>query len=191
MTGAYDKEVSNEDVLSAEEVSQPGNGNGPLDAKVSCQDVDLEKVREIIKSHEGERGSLISILQACQAAYGYLPRTTLEEVSKALKVPFSKIFGVVTFYSQFHLEPRGKHIIRVCLGTACHVRGGERILEKVSEVLAVEPGGTTRDLMFTLERVACLGACGLSPAMMIDDQTYGRLTPKKVEKILKEYSKGA
>lgn len=154
-------------------------------------EVDLGKVREILKAHKGERGGLIGILQETQAAYGYLPRAALMEISKTLKVPMSKIYGVVTFYAQFHLKPRGRHVIRVCLGTACHVRGGEKILEKVGEVLGIQPGDTTGDLEFTLERVACLGACGLSPAMMIDDRTYGRLTTKKVEKILKEYSKEA
>lgn len=153
----------------------------------SAEKIDLRKVRAILASRRGERGGLIGILQEVQAAYGYLPRPALEEVSRALKVPLSKIYGVVTFYAQFHLKPRGKHIVRVCLGTACHVRGGEKILEKVSEVLKVKPGDTTPDLKFTLERVACLGACGLSPAMMVDDRTYGRLTVKAVEDVLREY----
>lgn len=166
------------------------NGKEKDGCEARALEVDLDKVREILKSHKAGRGGLIGILQETQAAYGYLPRAALTEISKTLKIPMSKIFGVVTFYAQFHLKPRGRHVIRVCLGTACHVRGGERILEKVGEVLGIQPGDTTGDLEFTLERVACLGACGLSPAMMIDDRTYGRLTSKKVEKILKDYSKG-
>ncbi len=155
---------------------------------MSCNpDIDLSGVDQILKAHAGQKGALITVLQEVQERYGYLPREVLERVSASMKIPMSRIYGVVTFYAQFHLKPRGEHVIRVCLGTACHVRGGERLLDKVSETLGIEPGETTEDLRFTLERVACLGACGLAPAMMIGDQTFGRLTPRKVEKLLKEY----
>jgi len=154
---------------------------------VKTAGIDLDRAEQILKNREGQKGVLITVLQEIQEAYGFLPRPVLERVSKAMKVPLSKIFGVVTFYAQFHLKPRGEHVIRVCLGTACHVRGGERVLEKVSEVIGIQPGETTEDLKFTLERVACLGACGLAPAMMIGDQTFGRLTGKKIEKLLKRY----
>jgi len=142
---------------------------------------------QIIENHVGHKGALITVLQETQEAYGYLSRENLTRISKALKVPLPRIFGVVTFYAQFHLKPRGKHIIRVCLGTACHVKGGETLVTAISEKLKIEPGETTKDLMFTLERVACLGACGLSPAMMVDSKTYGRLTPQKVNQIIDEY----
>ncbi len=151
------------------------------------QTINLDAVREILSRHKDTKGALITVLQEIQEAYGYLPRPALSEVSAAMGVPLSKIFGVVTFYAQFHLKPRGKHVIRVCLGTACHVRGGERMLEKVGEILGIGPGETTDDQKFTLERVACLGACGLAPALMIGDQTYGRLTGKRVEELIKQY----
>lgn len=146
-----------------------------------------DKIDEILEKYANEKGALISVLQETQEHYGFLSRENLVRIARALKVPLSKVFGVATFYAQFHLKPRGKHVIRVCLGTACHVRGGETILQAVSEHLGIKPGETTDDLLFTLERVACLGACGLSPAMMIGDKTYGRLTPKRVGEILDSY----
>ncbi|MHB8946181.1 MAG: NADH-quinone oxidoreductase subunit NuoE [Bacillota bacterium] len=141
----------------------------------------------ILEKYRGAKGSLIPILQQTQATYGYLPRPAIGRIAKFLKVPESKIYGVATFYAQFHLHPRGRNIVRVCLGTACHVRGGEGILDAVSDELKVKPGETTLDLRYTLERVACLGACGLSPAMMVNDTTYGRLTKKKIAEVLKKY----
>ena len=146
-----------------------------------------DKLDEILANHAGQQGSLIAVLQETQEEYGYLSRDNLFRISEALKIPFARVFGVATFYAQFHLSPRGKHIVRVCLGTACHVRGGENVLEAVSDALGVAAGETTPDLKFTLEKVACLGACGLSPAMMIDDKTYGRLTTKRVVEILRSY----
>ncbi len=153
--------------------------NGPV--------FDAGPLEEILEKHKGTKGALIPILQQTQEAYGYLPRPAIGRIARFLKVPESKIFGVATFYAQFHLTPRGRNIVRVCLGTACHVRGGERILDEVADQLKVQPGETTPDMRFTFERVACLGACGLSPAMMINDTTYGRLTPKKIADILKKY----
>ena len=122
-----------------------------------------------------------------QNVYGYLSKEVLEYIAKKLEVPTSQIYGVVTFYSQFHLNPRGKNIIRVCQGTACHVRGAKMILEKLEDVLEIKAGQTTKDLKYTLETVACIGACGLAPVIMINDDTHGRLTPDSVEKILKNY----
>lgn len=138
----------------------------------------------ILERYRGRPGSLIPALQDAQAALGYLPRPALEAIAAALRLPLVKVYGAVTFYAQFHLHPRGRHVVRVCLGTACHVRGGERILDRLVGALGVAPGTTTADRRFTLERVACLGACGLSPAMMVDDQTFGRLSPDKAERIL-------
>ena len=142
------------------------------------------RLNEIIERHRGRPGTLIPALQDVQAAFGYLPRPALEAVAGALRLPLVKVYGAATFYAQFHLQPRGRHVVRVCLGTACHVRGGQRILERLEGALGVAPGKTTPDQRFTLERVACLGACGLSPAMMVDDQTFGRLTPDKAERTL-------
>jgi NADH:ubiquinone oxidoreductase subunit E len=127
------------------------------------------------------------VLQAAQEAYGYLPEPVLEDIGERLNIPISQIYGVVTFYAQFHLEPRGKHVIRTCQGTACHVRNASRILESLKNTLGVAPGGTTPDLLFTLETVACIGACSLAPVMMVDHDTHGRLKPDIVPKILENY----
>jgi len=149
--------------------------------------MDLSRVDEIIDRYEGERGSLIPILQDIQDVFGYLPKEALERVSRRLKIPMSRVFGVVTFYSQFYLQPRGRHTIKLCMGTACHVRGAPRVLQRIKEVLGIDEGETTPDLKFTLEIVRCLGTCFLAPVMMIDNNYYGKLTPQRVERILKEY----
>ena len=143
---------------------------------------------EILSEYkDNPKGALIPVLQKAQGVYGYLPKPVLETIARELRLTTAEVFGVVTFYAQFHLNPRGKHIIRVCQGTACHVRGGAKILEAVSEHLKVKPGETTRDLEFTLETVACLGACGLAPVMMGDDNTHGRLKPLDIPGILDSY----
>lgn len=143
---------------------------------------------EILSEYkDNPKGALIPVLQKAQGVYGYLPKPVLETIAKELKLTTAEVFGVVTFYAQFHLNPRGKHIIRVCQGTACHVRGGAKILEAVADHLKIKPGETTRDLEFTLETVACLGACGLAPVMMVDDNTHGRLTPLDIPGILDSY----
>jgi len=116
-----------------------------------------------------------------------LPREALLCVRDKLKVPLPRIYAVTTFYRAFSLRPRGRHVIQVCLGTACHVRGAPRILEEIERRLNVKPGGTTEDLNFTLETVNCLGACALGPLMVVDGRYFGRMTPSKVEKVIKEY----
>lgn len=128
------------------------------------------------------------MLQAIQHHCGYLPADVLEYISQELLVPLAEIYGVCTFYAQFHLKPRGRHIVRVCRGTACHVRGSLAIMEKLKSVLKVEENGTTEDLRFTLEPVACLGACGLAPVLMVNDETHGRLTPEDAARILDNYA---
>ncbi len=147
-----------------------------------------EALARLLDQYRDYRGGLIPVLQEVQNIYGYLPGDVLKHVARELRIPFSKVFGVCTFYAQFHLKPRGRNIIRVCLGTACHVRGGAKIFEAAQDSLGVEPGGTTDDLRFTLETVACIGACGLSPCMMVNDETHGRLVPKKVGGIFESYS---
>lgn len=146
--------------------------------------VELEKV---LAHYQGMKGALIPVLQGAQEVYGYLPGEVLKQISQSLKLPFSQIYGVVTFYAQFHLKPRGRNIIRVCLGTACHVRGGAKIFETVQKELKINDGETTEDLKYTLESVACIGACGLAPVIMVNDDTHGRLTPDKVSGILAQY----
>ena len=145
------------------------------------------KLDEIIAAHKGEAGALMPVLQKAQDVYGYLPQEVLEAIASELNIPVAEVFGVVTFYAQFHLTPRGKNIIRICQGTACHVRGAKTILEAVSKHLGVKAGETTPDLNFTIETVACLGACGLAPVMMINDNTHGRLTPADIPGILDSY----
>jgi len=148
------------------------------------QDIQLMELLDHYRDYEG---ALIPVLQGAQNIYGYLPAEVLEKISEELKIPFAEVFGVVTFYAQFHLKPRGRNIVRVCLGTACHVLGGSRIFETLKDILGVENGGTTEDLRFTLESVACIGACGLAPCIMINEDTHGRLVPADMKKILEQY----
>ncbi len=146
-----------------------------------------ETTRKITEPWKERKGGLIPILQAVQAQLGYLPQEALETISRELKIPPSEIFGVATFYAQFHLQPRGRHVVRVCRGTACHVRGSLKILEKVKSITGVDENETTEDLRFTIEPVACLGACGLAPVMMVDTRTFGRLVPDMVQGILDKF----
>lgn len=143
---------------------------------------------EILARYLGVDGALIPVLQEVQQLYGYLSKDVVEYVAERLMIPVSQIYGVITFYSQFHLNPRGRNIIRVCQGTACHVRGGGAILKALEEKLQIVAGETTPDMKYTLETVACIGACGLAPVMMINEDTHGRLTPETVPDILAQYS---
>jgi NADH-quinone oxidoreductase subunit E len=148
---------------------------------------DNTKLEKILEMHSGQKGALIPILQEIQAAYGYLPEEALKMVSREIKIPLSRIFGVITFYAQFYLTPRGKHLIKACQGTACHVRGASQVLDNLSRELKVNPGGTTEDLNFSLETVACVGTCFLAPVIMINKDYYGKLTPKKAMDAVKKY----
>ena len=149
--------------------------------------VDLQAVCEIVERHGYQKASLIGILQDIQAKMNHLPRKALIQVAKSLDLPLTHIYEVATFYKAFSLEPRGKHTIQVCLGTACHVRGGSRVLDYLENRLEVKPGETTGDLSFTLESVNCLGACALGPMMVIDKKYYGKINTKRIESILKKY----
>ncbi len=131
--------------------------------------------------------NLIAVLQSVQERFGYLPRPALESTCARTGIPLSRIYGVISFYSQFYTQPRGRHTVRCCCGTACHVKGSGLVLNTVKRVLGIEVGETTPDLAFYLEVVACLGTCFLAPAMMIDDQYYGKLTPQSAENIIKSY----
>ena len=143
------------------------------------------QLSELLGKYRGTKGSVIPVLQQSQEIFGYLPKEVLIEISKELNVPISQIYGVVTFYAQFHLEPRGKNIIRSCQGTACHVRGAKKVLEAIRSKLGLEEGQcTTKDQLYTLETVACIGACGLAPCIVVNDETHGRLTPEAVGPIL-------
>lgn len=146
-----------------------------------------ERLNAVFASYKGEKNELIPILQDAQEEFGYLPLEVMQEVARFLRLPESKVFGVATFYARFHLQPRGKHIIRLCCGTACHVRGAMKISNKIKDALDVEVGQTTGDMAFTYEEVACIGACGLAPVMTIDEKTYGKLNPDKLKDILGTY----
>ena len=143
-----------------------------------------DQLNEILKKIEGRPEDLIPVLQRVQAALGYLPEKALLEIAYKMALPSAKVFGVATFYTQFRLRPVGKHIIRVCRGTACHVRGSGRILKGIQAQLKVAPGETTKDRLFTLETVACFGSCALAPVLVVDDAVHGRMNSSKAQKFL-------
>lgn len=147
----------------------------------------MDKVEKIVDKYKRKKSALIGILQDIQAEYNYLPKEALIHLNKSLDVSLTQIYGIATFYKSFSLKPRGKYLINICLGTACHVRGAVRILEKVERSLDIKPGQTTKDSMFTLETVNCLGACALGPLMVVDGEYFGKMTSAKVDKILKTY----
>lgn len=149
---------------------------------------DPAPAEQVIEKFKDIPGNLMPVLQGIQDEYGYVPRKAVELVAERLNVYPSQIYGVLTFYAQFHLKPRGKFIIRVCMGTACHVLGAERIRETFFERLGIGHAETTPDRRFTFELVACLGACGMAPLAMVNDETYGKMTVQKVDEIIKEYS---
>jgi NADH-quinone oxidoreductase subunit E len=150
-------------------------------------EINVSKVDGVIDSFGGDLSQLIGILQDIQSHFNYLPREALVRVSEKLEIPISQVYSVATFFKAFSLKPRGRHQINVCLGTACHVRGGPRILGKLERDLKVEAGGTTEDLRFTLDSVRCLGCCSLGPVVVIDNDTYGRLNQERVAKLLDQY----
>ena len=160
-----------------------------MSGELAKAEVELNKARinKILEKHEHEVGGLIPILQEVQEIYGYLPEEILTYISKHSKVPLSKIYGIVTFYAQFSLVPRGKNTIKICQGTACHVKGGKRVLSKLEKLLGIKAGETSSDLKFTLETVRCLGTCFLAPVMMINHDYFGKLTPDRVSSILGQY----
>jgi NADH-quinone oxidoreductase subunit E len=148
-----------------------------------------EQLDKILSQYDGESADLIPILQAAQGRFGYLPKEVMQGIAKFLRLPESTVYGVSTFYAQFKLTPTGKRIVRVCRGTACHVRGGARILREVERRLGIKSGETTDDMEYTLETVACIGACALAPNIVIDSGTYGRMTVKKVAEIFGDRGK--
>jgi len=151
------------------------------------EDIDLSQVDSIVEPYLGKKEMVIPILQKVQEHFGYLPRPAMEQVALRMHIPLSRLYGVTTFYAQFKLKPRGRNIIRVCKGTACHIQGSPKISERIEDILDVESGETTDDLRFTLEEVACIGCCALAPVIMVNDDPHGRLTPDKVKDILESY----
>jgi NADH-quinone oxidoreductase subunit E len=151
------------------------------------KEIDVSKLDKVIEKYQGQEGTLIPILQEAQEICGYLPAEVILHISRKTKVPAARVYGVITFYAQFYLERRGRHTVRACRGTACHVRGAKPVLKVIEQVLEIKDGETTPDYKFSLETVACLGACFLAPVMMVDKNYYGKLIPQKVESILKQY----
>lgn len=156
-----------------------------------CNTNDEDRMYEllsgVIAKYKNREGSLIQVLHAAQSIFGYLPYEVQKCVAEGLGIPISEVSGVVSFYSFFSTHPKGKHTIRVCLGTACYVRGGKKVLGRLQELLGVDIGGTTEDRVFTLEVARCIGSCGLAPAMMIDDTVYKQVNPEKLMSILSPY----
>lgn len=151
----------------------------------NCNKSDLSLIKDILDKYADTDGSLITILQHAQDIYGYLPTDVLYHIAERTGSTPAKVMGVATFYSQFRLQPVGKYLIMLCQGTACHVNGSEKIEKAIKEELGISDGETTDDGLFTLKNVACLGCCSLSPVMMINDETYGSLTPDKTKEILR------
>ena len=146
-----------------------------------------DSFEKVMKDYTGEESQLIPLLQNLQDAYGYLPKNVIERLAQRMGIFVSQIMGVITFYSQFRLEPSGKNTIKVCFGTACHVNGAENIAEAICRELGIELGATTEDKLFTVESVACLGCCSLAPVIMINTETYGRLTPDTGRNVIRDF----
>ena len=145
------------------------------------------QLQELIDAHKNEKGALMPVLQGAQGIFGCVSEDVQKAIAEGLGVTLSEVYGVATFYAQFSLRPKGKYLISVCLGTACYVKGGQSVLDKLAEVLEIPVGGTTPDGLFTLEATRCLGACGLAPVMMINGEVYGRLTPDVIPGIIEKY----
>lgn len=155
--------------------------------KIELRSEDVAKIKEICKSFNNDPQELINVLHSCQEHFGYLPAEVQEVVSGELVVPVAKVYGVVTFYSFFTMTPKGKHPISICLGTACYVRGAEKVLEEFKKELGLNVGQVTKDNKFSLSSLRCVGACGLAPVVLVGEKTYGRVAPDDVRNILKEY----
>lgn len=148
-----------------------------------------EKLEKIAKKYKNVEGGIISALHEVQDTYGYISSTAQRYLSKELNVPMSEIYGIITFYSRFSLVPKGKYNIQVCMGTACYVKGSEKVLNRFKEKLGIKEGETTSDGKFSIESVRCIGACGLAPAIVINEEVYGKMDEKKVDELIEKYSK--
>ena len=149
-----------------------------------CKD---EKMKEILETYTKDKSNLIQILNEVQEHYGYIPKSAQVEISEYLGLPMAEVYGVITFYSRFTLKPKGKYNISVCLGTACFVKGSEKILDRVKEKLGIDVGETTPDGKFSIEATRCIGACGLAPVFTVNDEVYGKATPEMIDKVIEEY----
>ena len=155
--------------------------------KIKLHQHDIDKLKEVCASFNNDPGELINVLHKAQSIFGYLPAEVQEIISKELKVPLAKVYGVVTFYSFFTMTPKGRHPISICTGTACYVRGAEKVLDEFKRHLEIKVGETTADGKFSLSCLRCVGACGLAPVVLVGEKTYGRVSPEGVKEILDEY----
>ena len=182
-TGSFNQEPEREGQAVS---SKTDSGSQPVHAQEFTPE-ELKAVDTIIERYKLKPGSLILVLEEVQELLGYLPKSIQRKIALDLGLPFSEVYGVVTFYSFFTMVPRGRHTVKCCLGTACYVRGSKKILEKLSSTLHIEPGDTTVDRRFSLETVRCLGACGLAPVITADDDTFRHVKPTKVKELLENY----
>ena len=150
-------------------------------------EIEIDKLDSILDKYEGEEGALIQVMLDVQQEFNWIPPEAIRRVGERLGIPLSKIYRVASFYRAMSLTPRGRHLIRVCLGTACHVRGGMNIMDRVEDALGIQEGGTTSDMRFTLERVNCLGCCALGPVMVVDEDYHGKLQVSKVREVVERY----
>ncbi|MEN1759158.1 MULTISPECIES: complex I 24 kDa subunit family protein [Anoxynatronum] len=158
-------------------------------AKEFLTEENFQKLDEVILRHKNRQGALMPVLQEAQDIFGCLPIEVQRQISEGIKIPMSEIYGVVTFYSQFTLEPKGEYTISICMGTACYVRGAKPMVEKVAEMLGIAPGETSADAKFSLVATRCIGACGLAPILTVNEDVYGRLTLEDIPGIVEKYQK--
>jgi len=152
----------------------------------ASQPLETAQLEEVLQTYRGQKGAVIPVLQKAQKIYGYLPEEVLQRIARGMRVPISRIYGVATFYSQFYLTRRGRHVVRQCDGTACHVRGSGQIIEKIEKELGIKAGGTTPDYRVTYEVVYCLGSCGLAPVAAVDEAAVGKLAPERMAAIVQQ-----
>jgi NADH:ubiquinone oxidoreductase subunit E len=164
------------------------DAHSKTDGKKSTNDLDfdLAPLERILSEYREKKGAVIPILQKIQEAYGYLPKEILQITAKKTGIPLSQLYGVATFYAQFHLSRRGRHLIRICDGTACHVRGADKTVQAIENAFDLRAGSTSPDFKYTLEIVYCVGSCGLAPVAVVDDQVYGQTKPEPFVRILKK-----
>jgi NADH-quinone oxidoreductase E subunit len=149
-----------------------------------------EKLKALIAKYKEVPGALMPVLQQAQGIYGYLPIEVQQMIAEGLNIPLAEVYGVVTFYSQFTLNPKGKYEISVCMGTACYVKGAQKVLDEFERILKIKPGEVTPDMKFSIDALRCVGACGLAPVVQVNGKVYGRVTPQQVQGIVDEYAKG-
>lgn len=174
-----------------ENYGKPGRRGRVGEVRPPSDGADLSLLEDVLAGLPCDESSVIPALQRAQEAYGYLPKSVLARIADTLGVPWAHVYGVATFYAQFHLEPRGRHTVTVCRGTACHVGRSAGILRTLCDFLGIAPGETTSDLQFTLETVACLGACALAPVVVLDGVYYGKMTEARAVNLITQYCEGA